>query len=251
MSTETTNASEPVEADWSRLGVLLAVAPSHQPPDPEDLLLRTARVIPERARLLTLAVSWLAAYGGFVARHRLRRLVIATLEPQHQATLGLVIESAIQAGGSPDLSIVSQACAVRVPGEPLFVPYQGHASLRAIAEHSASTLSRRWGVWAPPIEPKHDALRPVEWVLDQNPDAFGRIVRKGDLRCSVLESLRRDAGGSVRSESELARLSGATRAAVRKSLHALVQEGEVRYHARGGRGRVVELCRAVRANASL
>jgi len=106
-------------------------------------------------------------------------------------------------------------------------------------------LSRKWGVWAPEAELKRDAIRPVEWLLAENPGYRERIVRKGDLRCSILEVLRRDVpkGGRVRSESELARLSGATRTAVRKALAALVQEGEVRVAKEAGneRDRVVVL----------
>jgi len=96
-----------------------------------------------------------------------------------------------------------------------------------IAQRRAREASHRWGLWTPPIQLKPDALRPVDWVLARNPTYRGRIVRKGDLRCRILEALRRDAGGRAHSESELARLVGAARTAVRKALRALVQEGAV------------------------
>lgn len=94
-----------------------------------------------------------------------------------------------------------------------------------------------WRVWAPEFELKRDAVWPVGWLLDHNPEYRDRNIRRGDLRSSILEVLRWEAGGSVRSESELARLSGATRAAVRKSLAALVKEGAVLHDAQDGKQR--------------
>jgi hypothetical protein len=89
-------------------------------------------------------------------------------------------------------------------------------------------LSQKWGVWTPPVELKPDAVRPVTWLLDQNNEYRERVIRKGDLRVSIIETLRRDVPGhSVASEAALSRLSGATRAAVRKALDALRLEGVI------------------------
>lgn len=217
-----------VERAWARLGVLLNVRPADETPDIERLLLATAQRLPENARLFDLVVTWLVGYSHFVARHRLARLVADELAEEHHPALALLLASAIERGATRDLAIVADVCRPAAPARPLFIVLQGSDVLERIAKEHASALSKRWGVWAPDATLKDDAIRPAIWLLAKNPTLYGRIVRKGDLRVSILETLRRDAdGGSVRSESKLARLAGANRSAVRKALAALVLEGEV------------------------
>lgn len=236
------SASRPtLEAQWAQLGVLLAVAPAHHEIDLERVLLHTAREVSAHARLFGLTITWLAEYSGFIAKHRLRRLVIDELEPAFQPALGLILEEAITHGAQPDLRLAIEVCRPARPPRPLFAASQDHASLRTLAEQTASAASKRWGVWAPAADLKKDAIRPAAWLLEQNPSLRGRIVRRGDLRCSILETLRHDTHGEVESESALARLNAATRVAVRKSLQALVLEGEIRYIDRDGRGRGVAI----------
>ncbi len=224
----TTTRPDTLERDWARLGVLFHVAPSRRTPDLERLLLDTARHGPDNARLLPLVVTWLVAYGHFVARHRFKRLAQDELEPEPQAVLGLLIEEAVAHGATRDLLIVSEVCHPRAQPLPLSALQRHDPALAAIAERRASDLSRRWGVWAPPLALKNDALRPVSWLLRRNPGYRARIIRKGDLRASILETLRRDLPrATAPSESALTRLSGATRTAVRKALNALELEGEV------------------------
>lgn len=226
------------ERDWARLGVLFNCRPSRRTPDLERLLLDTARACPDNARLLPLVVTWLAKYGQFVARHRLKRLVQTELEPEHSATLGLIVDECIAAGGTRELLIVSEACEPCQPAGPLSRAQRAEASLAEVSERHASEASVRWGAWAPPVERKPDTIRPVSWLLEHNPELRDRIVRKGDLRVSIIETLRRDApGGTVSSEVALANLSGATRAAVRKALGALCLEGVVSVGAMPENGR--------------
>lgn len=217
-----------VERDWTQLGVLFNCRASRRTPDLERLLLDTARACPDNARLLPPVVTWLSRYGQFVARHRLKRLVQTELEPEYSSILGLIVEEAIAAGGTRELLNVSEACEPRRPAGPLSRAQRTEVSLSEIAKRHASEASARWGAWAPPVEPKPDAIRPVSWLLEHNPELRERIVRKGDLRVSIIETLRRDIpGGSAPSEVALAKLSGATRAAVRKALSALQLEGAV------------------------
>tara|TARA_E500000318_G_scaffold14854_5_gene14972 strand:+ start:125328 stop:126065 length:738 start_codon:yes stop_codon:yes gene_type:complete len=217
-----------VERDWARVGVLFGCEPSHETPDLERLLIDTARKCPDNARLLPLAVTWLVEYGQFVARHRLKRLVQTELEPEPQAVLGLIIEEAVRHGATRELLIVSEECHPLSPAAPLSRAQRDNASVAHISERRASELSQKWGVWTPPVELKPDAVRPVTWLLDQNNEYRERVIRKGDLRVSIIETLRRDVPGhSVASEAALSRLSGATRAAVRKALDALRLEGVI------------------------
>jgi len=233
-----TTQTDIIERNWAQLGVLFGCKPSRETPDLERLLLATARRCPDNARLLPIAVTWIVEYGGFVARHRLKRLVQDELTPDDQAALGLIIEEAVANGATRDLLIVAEVCSPRENPAPLSTVQRDNAALARIAEKHASEASRRWGVWTPPVTLKRDAIRPVSWLLARNPGYRDRIVRKGDLRVSILETLRRDVpGGTAPSESALTRLSGATRTAVRKALTALELEGEVIVGAEPGNDR--------------
>jgi hypothetical protein len=238
---------EPIESLWCRIGVLLPVAPAKHSPDPDRPLLDTARQLSSNSRLFVIAASWLVSYDAFVAKHRLKRLITTELETEHQAGLGLLLETAVELGASRELLIAAAVCRPAAPARPLFAAYRIDAAMAELARSTASTRSQAWGVWAPEIQTKNDILRPARWVLNHNDTYAARAIRKGDLRCSILESLRRDSGGEAESEAQLARLSGATRAAVRKSLAALVLEGEVQFVGRdGGKGeRGERLCRGV------
>lgn len=223
-----TTRPDNIERRWARAGVLLNCTPSRRSPDLERLLLDTARRCPENARLLPLAATWLVEYGQFVARHRLRRLAIDELEAGHRPALGLLIDAAVAHGATRELLVVSDVCGPAAEPGPLSLVERSSPVLRAVSERNASELSRRWGVWAPEVEPKFDAVRPAPWLLARNPDYRDRIARKGDLRVSILETLRRDAPGHMLpSEVALTRLSGATRTAVRKALVSLQREGLV------------------------
>lgn len=217
-----------LERDWVQVGILFGCEPSGNSPDLERLLLNTARQCHRNARLLPLAVTWLVQYGQFIARHRLKRLVLDELEPEFQAVLGLIIEEAVEHGATRDLLIVSEVCEPLALAQPLAAVQRDSEPLSRISERRASDRSRRWGVWASPVVLKEDAVRPVTWLLLHNPEFRERIIRKGDLRVSILQTLLRDiASHTAPSESALTRLSGATRTAVRKALASLELEGMV------------------------
>jgi hypothetical protein len=240
-----TLTNDHLEAQWARIGVLFNCAPADKTPDLERLLLNTARGLGGNARLLPLVVTWLITNGNYVAKHRLRRLA-AGLEPRDQAALGLIVDAAVEQGAPADLRIVSNACRKLQAPQPLFDIHRTVPGLESLAQQTASALSRRWGLWTPPVELKPDAIRPVNWLLAQNPSYHSRIVRKGDLRSSILEALRQDANGKAKSEAAVAQLSGATRAAVRNALAALIQEGEIAISKQPGnrRDNTVTLCTA-------
>jgi hypothetical protein len=187
--------------------------------------------------LLPLVVTWLVHYGHFIARHRLRRLLLEQGDAESSAILGLILEAAIDQGATAELRIVLDACRPAAEPRSPFAIDQISPVLRDIAKTTASPLALKWNLWAPEITLKHDAIRPVTWLLGLNPSLRGRIIRKGDLRASILETLRHDTGGQVPSESQLARLVGATRVAVRHALAALVLEGEITIEKRPGNAR--------------
>lgn len=217
-----------IESAWARLGVLFNVPASEQSPDLELLLLDSARKCGANTRIFPLVVSWLSLYGSFVARHRLRRLIVQNLEVEFQCVLGLIIESAIANGAPESLRIVTRECRPAKDPKPLSKSFQDNKGLRDLARRTASEESQKWGVWTSRVVLKPDAIRPVSWLLQNNPDYAARRVRRGDLRSSILEILRNDTPNfSVRSESELVRLCGSTRKGLKAALNALIQEGMI------------------------
>ncbi|MFG0313157.1 MAG: hypothetical protein ACF8LL_03095, partial [Phycisphaerales bacterium] len=195
-------------------------------PDIERLILDTARELPSNPRLFPLVITWLVEHGFFVARHRLKHLATTELESEHKPVLGLLLDEAIDHGAPAELRIVRDICTPHTTSRPLFDAYRD-PSLADIAKSTASETSKWWGVWAPPAELKRDAIRPSRWILDHNPHAFDRIVRRGDLRASILEALRIDLAGRIPSLAKLSRAIGATRAAVGTAVESLVQEGAI------------------------
>lgn len=107
------------------------------------------------------------------------------------------------------------------PG-PLFDVDRG--ALSEWVEQDAAALSKKWGRWAQAIELKRDALRPPRWIVSRNPSFRERAAHKGDLRCSVLETLRRDLGNGPVSEADLSRRCAATVVAIRAALDDLERE---------------------------
>ena len=79
---------------------MLNVRAASGTPDLERLLLDTARAAGSEILSFTLAVTWLAAYGELVARHRLANLIRNQLEMSHQPAMGILLEvpSIVRAG---------------------------------------------------------------------------------------------------------------------------------------------------------
>jgi hypothetical protein len=246
VTTTTHNPLSDLESRWASLGVLFNCPPAPEPPDIERTLLDTARALPDHPRLFPLVLTWLAEHGGAIARHRLKHLVTTELEPAHQPALGLLLEEAIAHGAPAELRIARDVCRPATHPAPLAAAFRTHPALLRVAASEASPASKRWGVWLPPAQPKPDAVRPAAWIRVHNPSWVSRVIRRGDLRVSILEALRLDLGGSAESIAILAHATGATRLAVTDAVRALEQEGAVRHHQRqaGGRNRSVVLSAA-------
>lgn len=224
---------------WARAGVLWNVRPSRESAglDLERLLLDTARHCPANPRLFVLAATWLSEYGIYVAGHRLKRLALTELDVDTQAALGLLLDTAVEHGAPKSLrqTVTPELSSAPNPG-PLFEVDRG--SLAKLVNENATATSKRWGRWTQPIEPKPDALRPPSWILNKNPEFAERAAHKGDLRCSVLQTLRHDVGDAPVNETELARQCAATPVAIRAALADLQRERSDlnidRHRGRGG-----------------
>ena len=225
-----------VVSRWVRLGAMFNASAARQEVDLELLLLDTARCAAANSRLFILAVTWLAKYGNYVARHRLTRLIIHELEKEHRPTMALMLELARDknAINSHRFNQAIRACGRALDQRPLLEIDRRNAFFMRAAKRNASALSLKWGRWMEDFELKEDALRPASWIVQNNPAMRWRADFKGDLRASILAELHANPD-SGKSESELARACGATRAAVIDALGKLELSGRISRRHEGNR----------------
>lgn len=222
--------SDPLDSlisQWTRLGAGFTARQSPDPPDLERLLLETARRAPGMARLFIMTATWLHRYGDLIAKHRLKRQIRFELEHEHQATLGLLLDIAQQGTHPAQFASVIRELSPASEPQPLFEIERSSTKLAERARRRASPISTRWGLWCEEIEFKDDALRPASWLMQHNPGLITRADFRGDLRASVLAALQHDVSAG-RSELDLARQCGGSRAQVRSALSNLEMTGKVR-----------------------
>jgi hypothetical protein len=149
--------------------------------------------------------------------------------------MGLILDLAREKGSNNSYRFnrAINACERAADARPLLdVDRRNHFFIR-MAEKNASALSLKWGRWTEDFELKNDAIRPARWIVEHNPAMRWRGDYKGDLRASIMAELaNRD---SVSSESEFARLCGATRPAVVEALRQLELSGRVERRRDGNR----------------
>jgi hypothetical protein len=224
---------------WAALGTMLNVRPARGTPDLERLLLDTARTAGSEILPFTLAVTWLAAYGDLVARHRLANLIRYELEKRYQPAMGILLESAVHVAPrlNHHLRIAVNRCTPMRPPRPLLKIDQANGALWRLAQEAASSISRRWGLWLEPIELKTDALRPPAWLAGHHPALALRALVGGDLVASILaEALA--SGPVFQSEVELAARCGASRPALRDALAKLRLAGLAKQQRIGRRNQI-------------
>lgn len=229
-----TQTLDHVVARWARLGAAFNTRPSGGGVDLELLLLETARCASQDERVFAIVATWLCNYGDLVAKHRLKRLVIDELEDQYEPVLGLLLDTVRQQTRTTHFNDVISECHPAIQSAPLFEIERKHRNLARLAERHASPVSRHWNLWARPLHPRDDALRPTRWILKNNPGYQTRADFKGDLRASILAALQHEPEAGE-SEASLARSCGATRSAIRSSLRSLERAGRVNREYRGKR----------------
>ena len=235
-----TRTIDQVLADWRSIGIAIPgcvgrVGRADQL-DLERLLLDTARTLPKMSRLHVMAVTWLHLYGELVAKHRLRRLIADELEERDRPVLGVLLDTA-QLGLHPRPfdAIVDRLPPASDPA-PLFIEAAEDPAIAAIVRRRSSAVARRWRRWAQPVDLKFDALRPPEWIRHRWPEFVVRADWRGDLRASVMASLRFDRGAGD-SEVRLAACAGGSRAQIRNALRNLQMSGRVELRKADGANR--------------
>ena len=187
---------------WARLGIVFNV------------------MLPEVPRLLPACVTWLIRYDRLVCRHRLAGFVSTIPDTEVSATMGFLLSSVKEFSGTDHFNLIIKTCRPLKKKKPLFTIDRMSEQLSQLSQNSSSPLSRQWGLWCQAIRLKDDAIRPLSWIMQQNPSLRPRALFSGNLRASILETLSRDRQAG-QSESLLARRCHATRKAVRESLDHL------------------------------
>lgn len=237
-----TEALDHLAARWTRLGAGYAGDVDLPTPDIERLIVDTAQLGPADPRTFTLAVTWLSRYASLVAEHRLDGFA-EDLGPAHQPGLGLLLDLSLNHARRHDrrrnLERAMARCAPAPRPVPFFDAARNSTVLARRAERMASPVSRRWNLWLQPVEPKYDALRPVSWIIGNNPALAFRADFRGDLRTSILIALRGDPGAGA-SIVELSRRCGASRTAILSALEDL-ELGRHVIRRRSGKSNRIEL----------
>lgn len=192
--------------------------------DLERLPLETARLAPAMPRLFVTAVTWLQIFGDALARHRLRHLMAEELAPTDHPVLGLLLELGQAGSHPPRFAALLRELHAAPDQRPLFDIARSSAAMAERARRRASPESKRWGRWCEPVEPRSDALAPAHVVMSRNPWLRLAVDFRGDLRASVVASLRHDSDARI-SESALTRCAGGSRAQVRNALANLELTG--------------------------
>lgn len=212
--------AESVLMRWGKLGAAFNVKAADSTPDIERLLIDTATILPENARLFSVVVSWLCRNYRLVCRHRLARLT-GQIEDRHTSSvLGLVLDVVKSKLNIDHFNIAIKKCIPLKEPEPLFVVDRMSERFSAMAMTSSSEVGCKWGLWCEDVQLKDDALRPLGWIMTENSGLINRAVFNGNLRASILESLVYDRAAG-QSESALARCCGVTRKAVREAIDHL------------------------------
>mgnify|MGYP001334887765 CR=1 FL=1 len=222
-------------AQWAALGVFFGSEPDATTPDLERLLLGTAQHGPAMPRLFEMAVTWLHLYGDLVAKHRLKRLIRDELSPEHRPVLGLLLDIAQEGSHPPEFLSVVRLLEPAPKPRPLF-DVQRAPELAALAKRTATERSIAWNLWCPPLRNKLSAIRPAWWMMARNPELVLRADFRGDLRASIIASLKHDAGSGA-SELRLAAMAGGSRAQVRAALRNLEMTGRVAIRSAQGANR--------------
>lgn len=164
--------------DWTRVGCGFCGAASAETPDLERLLIRTTQICPWFPRLFTMPVTWLKSYGHLVQVPRLMDLAKAELNLLEQATLGLLLETAVEFGAPAPLLDAALKNLSPV-SEPAALCEFDYDFWDRFIEREANATSRRWGRYMQDIQIKEDAMRTERWIYEHNPSLAERNRQSG------------------------------------------------------------------------
>lgn len=207
-------------ANWKRLGIMFNVRASSQIADIEKLLVDTAAILGQNARLLPAVASWLCRYHRLVCRHRLAKFASEINSPETLANLGFMLSCVKDKVSTGHFNVAIKCCAKLETPLPLFHIDRSSKSLAILAKSNSCELAIQWGLWCDKVEFRDDIIRQSQTVIKQNPTLKYRALFAGQLKASVLETITYDPQ-SANSEVALAKACGVTRKALREAVEHL------------------------------
>jgi hypothetical protein len=207
-------------AHWNRLGIMFNIQPAEQTADIEKLLVETASIVGQNARLLSAVASWLCRYHRLVCRHRFAKFVSEIKSQETLATLGFMLSCVKNKTSTGHFNVVIKHCKKLETPLPLFCVDRKSKSLALLAKSNSCDLAKQWGLWCDKVEFKDDIIRKSQLVIKQNPTLKYRALFGGQLKASVLETIAH-CPQSADSEVALTKACGVTRKALREAVEHL------------------------------
>lgn len=230
----------PLDAQWARIGGGFTVAPSTDRVDLEPLLVASAAVAHADSRLFWMMTSWLAVHRSLVDARRLAQLLQRiTNQSQHTdvadagdetALASAAFGAALEVVQSFDKGATKWVVALQAHCRPLSVPRPlfdilvRDAVLTMVARDNSREEFTKWGLWQHEISDKRDAIRPIAGVWELAPELRIRSLLGASLEAHVISILQEQ---GIATGSDLAVLTGATRAAVHEAVATLAGRGLV------------------------
>jgi hypothetical protein len=207
-------------AHWNRLGIMFNVRPAKQTADIEKLLIETAAIIGQNARLLPAVASWLCRYHRLVCRHRLAKFASEINSPETLAVLGFMLSYVKDKISTDHFNVAIKHCKKNETPLPLFYVDRKSKGMAMLAKSNSCDLAGQWGLWCDEVEFRDDIIRKAQPMLKQNPILKYRALFSGQLKASVLETIVH-CPQSANSEVALAKACGVTRKALREAVEHL------------------------------
>jgi MarR family protein len=221
----------PLDAQWARIGGGFTVAPVAHRVDVEQLVVASARAAHADSRLFWVMASWMAEHIKLADVRRLGRLLDEVAaggdrspeEALASAAAGAAIDVALTLSGRAvkPLKALRQHCRPLGVPRPLFDVIARDRVLSMIAREECRPEFAAWGLWQHEISDKRDAIRSVSGILRACPELHMRSILGADLEATVMDIVQREPATA----SDLARRTGATRAAVHEAVGNLIARG--------------------------
>ena len=225
-----------IRARWTRVGAMFATRASTQRLDIEDLLMQTAVSAPSDYRLFMVAASWLAVHHNLINARRFGRK-LEELDDVPSAVAGAMLAIALEATPtSTQFRSAMRHCRPLNTPRPLFDTMAQHVVLLNKVKEDALPLFLKWGLWQDEVSLKMNAIRPVSWIVANCPELRIRALLGANLEAEILDTVLQHGATAA----ELARVLGATYAAVHDAASRLVGRGFVK-RTRAGRRQVLSV----------
>ncbi|MFG0247554.1 MAG: hypothetical protein ACF8OB_01600 [Phycisphaeraceae bacterium JB051] len=165
-----------VISQWARIGLFIGEEIASTTPHLEQLIIDTARAIPNNARLFYAIMSWLSQYGVLVNVGQLQKLLEDDLASEHHPALAALIALSVKHGAPSKLMRISDRCEAADNTRPLFISHQHSVTLKDLAKQQACSECLKWNIWVTDQNPLGDILRPLPWILKHNPEFKSRLA---------------------------------------------------------------------------